>query len=696
MNIERVARTLLGAASLCGLFVSAGCNQALSSGNSGAPPGGTPIASVKAPGDWGASMLAGGRVGIGMVPAKFTFDVNAAPSCANDYVAFNTTLAGVSPSAAAIQTGTWTGAVANSGTVTITSTEATLVLTASSTVNTGLNFQVITSTTVEATNLAAAINRNNFATLGAGHVKVRATSAAGVVTVAASVNGTTNLNGSEGNLITLAQTISPASRFSWAGATLTGGVGTGNIVAFNNLYATQGSATGFCPQDGPSVYWSYFTGTGTAVTSIVLSGDGSKVAYVENVAGTATLRVLKWKAGEGAAAGFPSALDQDISGANWSTCTAGNSCIASIAFSGAAATDIKSSPFYVYANNADVLYVGDNSGRAHKFTGVFNGTPAEVTTGWPITVNAGATLTSPIYDSGSGNIFVGDSTGSLSYIREIGSTVGSACTLPCLGTPSLHIGGAGGSIDDAPIVDGTAGLVIATNSNDGTNFGTILQATTALGSPVSFKIGGTAAGSAIYSGAFDNTYFSTPGSGHMYVCGKATTNTDRPAIYQLSFNSSAVLTGVGTPFGNAPNTLATASGEACSPVTEFYNPNGAGTGVARDWIFFSIGNNATSTNPPLPTAVCSTVGCVISVDVTGGPAWPPTVATHIVPVPANAAGSTSGFAVDNAADITVSPQTSSFYFTLGTNSTGAGPGVPSCNTTAAVGCAVKLTQGLLN
>src|SRR6266581_4836805 len=169
--------------------------------------------------------------------------------------------------------------------------------------NTGLNFVLQTDTTTEAANLAAAINRNNFATLGAGHVKVRATSAAGVVTVAASVNGTTNLNGSEGNLITLAQTISPASRFSWAGATLSGGVGTGNIVAFNNLYATQGSVGGLCAQNGPSVYWSYFTGTGTAVTSIVLSGDGTKVAFAENVAGVATLRILKWKAGEGTTPG---------------------------------------------------------------------------------------------------------------------------------------------------------------------------------------------------------------------------------------------------------------------------------------------------------------------------------------------------------------------------------------------------------
>src|ERR1700704_4372071 len=151
MNIERAARTVLGAAALCGLLVSAGCNGTFSSDNSGGQPsGGTPIASVRAPGYWGASMLAGGTVGAGMFPAKFTFDVNAAPSCANDYVAFNTSLAGVSPTAAATQTGTWTATVATSGTVTIASPEATLVLTASTTVNTGLNFLVITSATVEA------------------------------------------------------------------------------------------------------------------------------------------------------------------------------------------------------------------------------------------------------------------------------------------------------------------------------------------------------------------------------------------------------------------------------------------------------------------------------------------------------------------------------------------------------------------
>jgi hypothetical protein len=697
MDIEGVVRIWVGAAAVCGMLAIAGCNAGLSSHNSSVSSSGTPIPSVKAPGDWGRWMLAGGTAGVGMFPAKFTWDVNAAPSCANDFVAFNTSLAGAADTTAASQTGSFLLAALPGQTVTITSPNGTsLVLTADALLNTGLDFLVSALPALQATNLRDAINRN-----GAG-VGVTASSAGGVVTVTAAATG------GDGNLITLATNMG-ALQFTWAGSNLTGGVGTANIVAFNQLYASQsgGLPAGLCGSSGPSVYWSYFTGTGTTVTSVVLSGDGAKVAFVENVSGTATLRILKWKAGEGTAPGKPVAPTTTLApGQNWTTnCPAANSCLSSIAFSGAAAIDTKSSPFYVYTNNADILYVGDNSGRVHKFTGVFSGTPAEAGAPWPITVNAtpGTILTSPIYDGGSGNIFVGDSTGRLSFIRETGSTAGTCTPQPCLDATNIHIGGAGGSIDDAPIVDGAAGTVMAINSNDGTNNGSILQASTALvasaGSP--WKIGGNAgAGSAIYSGAFDNTYFSTPASGHMYVCGKSPNNGDRPAVYQLGFNGSGVLTSVSAnPFGNAPpfsNTLTTASGAACSPVTEFYNPNGGGTGVARDWIFFSVATTATSTNPPLPSTACSTVGCVISVHVTGGPAWPPATATHNVPVPGNATGSTSGFVVDNQADISISAQASSFYFTLGTNSTGAGPGVPSCNTTAGTGCVIKLTQGLLN
>jgi hypothetical protein len=291
----------------------------------------------------------------------------------------------------------------------------------------------------------------------------------------------------------------------------------------------------------------------------------------------------------------------------------------------------------------------------------------------------------------------------------VGSTVGGGtpCSpFPCLNTVHLAVG-TGGAIVDSPIVDGTNGTVFAVNGAETANNGTILQSSIGLTGAVSFGIGGSAAASVpvIYSGAFDNTYYnSAKGAtlGHMYVCGRDSAHPDRPYIDQLSFNPAGKLTSVGTTTWPAGNCFVTRSSEACSPVTEFYNPNGGGTGVPEDWIFFSVGNLANSdpTNNPLLGTVRATnnAGCVISVNVTTATTWPlslPTSTTfiHGTPVPPNDPGSTSGFMVDN---ISILGQASSLYFTLGTNSTGAGPGVPSCNTTAGVGCAVKLTQSALN
>jgi hypothetical protein len=561
MRIENVVRTLLGTAGLCCLFFYAGCSSTTQESSR-----------LTSPVDWGMSLLSGGAAGVGQFPAKFTFDVTAAPDCVKDFVVYNTGLAGAS--------------------------------------------------------------------------------------------GTT-----------------------------------ANIVAFNELYSTQGGATGpLCGTNGPSVYWSYFTGTGSALTSVALSGDGTRVAFVENPAtGGAILRLLKWSAGEGTGANSP---DTVATGTSWAAapCSTG-SCVISITFSNGA-QDTISEPFYDFTN--DVLYVGDNNGAVHKFIDVFTGgatAPTEDTTNdgvtggtaWPITVNLGATLTSPIYDSVSGNIYVGDSTGLLSFIRTTLSTVPSSggCTpLPCLDAANFAVG-TGGSIVDGPIVDSTNGFVFAVNGTETANFGTILQAPTSLASSVSFKIGGNHNGgvSAIYGGDFDNTYFtsSKPNiAGHMYVCGKDPGQRDQPAVYQLSFTAA---TGVLSGVGSTPLTgLSTSNNEACSPVTEFFNAT-----ASTDWIFFSIGNHANSVAPIPSGSACRTDnnGCVISINVTGSPTWPPTNANNAASLPANNAGAASGIVVDN---VSASAQASSIYFSLGANSKGTGPGLPSCNTTKNVGCAVKLTQ----
>jgi hypothetical protein len=569
-----MVRALLGTAGLCCLLFCAGCTASQQESIDQAP------AQATTPIDWGESLLAGGTVGVGQFPAKFSFDVTAGPDCLNDFVVFNTGLAGVA--------------------------------------------------------------------------------------------GTT-----------------------------------ANIVAFNKLYSTQGGnctgANGGTP--GPAVYWSYYTGTGSALTSVALSADGTKVAFIENEAGGGVfLRLLKWKAGEGTSAGAPVAV---AAGTSWNTapCSTG-SCLISISWGGAAAQDTISEPFYDFTN--DVLYVGDTAGVLHKFINVFNGgatAPSEdnsndgVTGGavWPITVHAGTGLTSPVYDSVSGNVYVGDSTGRLSFVRTTLSTVGT-CTAPCLDAVNLAVG-TGGAIVDGPIVDGTNGFVFAINGTETAHDGTILQAPTSLASSVTESVGANSGttGVAMYGGAFDNVYFnsSKPNiAGFMYVCGKQSETvtagaTDRPAIYRLGFNATTgVMNSVSTSFqvGNP-------SGGACSPITEFYNNTGT-LSTSIDWIFFSVGTEAAAAVIPAGSSCANPGACIMSIKVATGAtdiAWPPASGTvnNAAILPTNDPGATSGIVVDNQAN---SSQASSLYFSLIANSTGAGPGLPSCNTTAGVGCAIKLTQ----
>ena len=303
MRSDGAVRTLLGAVALCWLLGSTGCGATQSGQTIETPP----VPAVQRV-DWGMPLSTTGTgevatAGVGQFPAKFTFDVTAPPSCALDYVAYNT-----------------------------------------------------------------------------------------------SANFTTTFP------------IGPS------------------IIAFNQLYSTQGVAGGFCDEDGPNVYWAYFTAhtgantEGKTTTSPVISYDGSKVAYVLQEVG---LQIIQWKAGEGTATA-PATPDHDISGMPWSACTSG-SCIQTIPFD-LGTTDTDSAPFYDY--NHDVLYVGDDDGFLHKFTGVFNGTPTEDTTSpWPIHVDSGDTpISGPVFDYVSGNIYMGDSNGNLDYVMELGSTTGTCAS----------------------------------------------------------------------------------------------------------------------------------------------------------------------------------------------------------------------------------------------------------------------------
>lgn len=138
----------------------------------------------------------------------------------------------------------------------------------------------------------------------------------------------------------------------------------------------------------------------------------------------------------------------------------------------------------------------------------------------------------------------------------------------------------------------------------------------------------------LYGGDFDNTYFTTPATGHMIVCGTGAADTI-PTIYSLNFNSLGHLTGVSSPL----TALSSSATARCGPITEFFNSNIGGAGT--DFFFLGVTNNCLL--GPIPG------GCVMSLGATGSPnATAPSL------------GGTSGIIPDNNSP---AAEASSIYFT---------------------------------
>lgn len=461
-----------------------------------------------------------------------------------------------------------------------------------------------------------------------------------------------------------------------------------SIVAFNNLYAGV-LPLGACT--GPTPLFAYQTQTngGVTQTSPVLSllDSGAQIAYVEGGGGIGVLHVLRWNGADGGTADAPVPVSNaSTTGSDYVTCKAtAQSCLLSLAFNNLA-DDTTSAPFYDY--QTDNLYLGDATGVLHKFTGVFNGTPAEVITGgWPILVNLAEALASPVYDSVSNNVYVIDARGILSFVKESPASGTGSCsfgTAPCLGDNSVDTGSSDTLLTDAPIVDSTNGtvFVFVAAANTPTDTSTVFQAPTTLATNIQAAIGPGAFNfttfqfNPVYSGAFDNNYFTAPETGFLYVCGNQLSVdglTQNAAIYRIGFNSAGVMSNAND--GNvlpisAPLDIFSPATTACSPGTEIFNPN-----TSTDLMFFSVQNNSNQANCS-GTATVPGGGCVVSIDVTSG--FPAAVS--------NAApedGGTSGIVIDNTVPAVLVPQAASLYFTRLAQSA-----CPS----GATGCAVKLTQ----
>lgn len=359
-----------------------------------------------------------------------------------------------------------------------------------------------------------------------------------------------------------------------------------SIVGFDNLYS---GCTGTVPQ----TYWGYNTG-GQILTSPVISLDGSQVAFVQSTAGPsgqATLVVLKWKAGTGTV-GAPVTLAA-VSNSSYRACVAPCMTTVPLRTSGNVAVDDRTSSAVPDYTN-DALYVGGTSSWLHKVSGVFSGTPGEVTSGgFPVQLfptNAN-TLFSPALDPVTGNIIVGDAGGYLYRVSSTGSV-----------TRSAQLDHAVGVVD--AIVDPSVGVIYAFVSND--------NSTNCAGGPCSgvyflsenFTAGASgtearagtssAAPATLYQGDFDNSYLnSSTATGNMYVCG----NTGgAPTLYQIPLSN-------GTPGTVVTGPVLSSGTTGCSPTTDISNPNAAGG--TNEWVFAGVQNSGLGNS-------CASGGCVMN------------------------------------------------------------------------------------
>jgi hypothetical protein len=448
----------------------------------------------------------------------------------------------------------------------------------------------------------------------------------------------------------------------------TGATGTASIVAFNNIYS---GCTGLVP----SIFWSYNTGNGEAVTtSPIISFDstGSQIAFIQSSTTspfTASLVLLKW------APNTSGNLTNQTSGANYRSCTA--PCMYTIAF-GNAKADTLSAPFYDY--HGDALYVGDDSGNLHQFAGVFNGAPAENTASpWPVNLGTNK-LSSPVYDPmwSGGQVYVGDLGGVLHCVTpSTGAVFGTTSTL-------------NGEIADAPLINSSANYVFAFTDSDAIYGFSEQFFPGGQGGPVGLGTGGT--GYYLYAGTFDNVYYqSSNGTGNIYVIGNTGVTTGA-TLYQVAL-SGGFLTGSAPAAVTGLTPSATDAYPWPSPVTEFCNPGsssacalnagGTQTTTGTDYVFFSVnrGNKSACTNT-------TGNGCILSYNISN----PSTVSIsgsglNVNPgTPAtNGCWATGGMIIDNAVQSGTLAGASQIYFvTLSGNNAGGPSGATSSHCTTGI------------
>lgn len=535
--------------------------------------------------DWAVPLGAGG-VAAGAFPAKYQFDVNAEPSCTSDFVVFPVNATTGNTRANVVGTFSTTIAGVSGGTVAFTvtptgGTAVTLTLTASTTVNTGTNFEVFTTAspanaTTEATNLALAINRNLSAT------------ALGELAAVASTNTVTVYALTPGTGAVLSDTVAGEAALTFAAVTAGTNGNQANIVGFNQLYS--GTTTPFCVGlTYPEFIFSYAAGVGPVPTSPTLSLNGQEIVFVENDPNLgAILHELTIASG---ATEYGSACAASNAGTALPTCatapvipgstsgSAGSDYMLPLGLVGNLApetpatheADSYSSPFVDYSNQT--AYVGDNNGYLYAVGNVFSGTPA-LTAGFPTQLNtsgipAEAELSSPVVDvSGTGNIFVGDSYNNLYNVSAAGT---NEATLVIGGSNDDTAGGVRADL----IIDSTnaVGYAVIGCNGIGSDLNQFSFTSTSLASKENsgtLDSEGCSGPAPMYDPTPDNNYFTKgissateANNGELLVCYAQSGNM---SLNQYGFTSGAMSTTA--EYDN--EFIAQGGAYECSPLTEFY------------------------------------------------------------------------------------------------------------------------------
>ena len=508
--------------------------------------------------DWSFTLGPGGGMADGMSPAKYSFDINAIPSCANDFLIYTVASAG-----------------------------------ASNTPNI-VGFNNLYSGTSAALTVAAG---TAGATESVNTVTITTTAAHGlVVGQQVTISGVT-VAGYNGTFTILTTPTTTTFTYTDASSGLANSGG--------------GTATplGICGAT-PSVKWAYnaSSASGSMNTSPVLSLNGTQVGFVEGVSGGPSVfhALTLDSAGAGA---FNTGTNV------YTAATPGT--ITSLTLTGSKNVTL-SSPWVDYGTNT--AYVGDDNGTLYHITCVFGCTSS--TLDWSFSVASGKILTGPVWDQTSQAIFVGASDGKLYRLTGCAAGNTPVCTSANIavgdGTTTNSSSVLVGGINDPVLLDSTFQIVYASSANG--SGGELVETGTGVGTakPFSPALSTISNGSSFYvvhSPTFSDTYFSnasgttiTP-TGTLIGC--AANNSKAAFLYSSPFSNPN--SGTSTPLSPANPPIVGASSQfnppgnapaGCSPMTEFNN--------GSDRIFF--GQSASKAS----TGCAVTTGCVFSSTLAAG------------------------------------------------------------------------------